>query len=397
MRKLIGHLDADCFYCSAERVRFRDLQGIPIGVLGNQGACVIAKSYEAKAKGITTGVPIWDAVKLAPDMVFIKRDFRWYEVLSRKMLAIVRSVSPTVEYYSIDEFFFDATALPRKNLLEAATALQQRLMDEVGVPVTIGISLSRSLAKLISDNAKPFGCKVLLEGIPEFLKNVPVEEITGIGSRSAKKLVERGIVNCCDYIQSDRAMLRKLLTVKGEKLWFELNGEPCDPILPQRKAHKAISRGGSLGGKTTNPDKLTGWASRNVERLVEELDYHDVNTERLTLILSGDDDSWGRRQDLCPTSKFEPLLRSVKHMLGFAPRFIVSHMHLIAEKLTPRDCVQKVLFPDEEDTTAGVKAMVNGRIGRFALRSGDTLHLPEIYADETSNYDICDIREKSCF
>jgi len=90
MKTLVGHLDADCFYCSAERVRLRHLRGLPVGILGNQGACVIAKSYEAKAKGIKTRVPIWDAVKLVPEMIFVKRDFRWYEVLSRKMLAIVR-------------------------------------------------------------------------------------------------------------------------------------------------------------------------------------------------------------------------------------------------------------------------------------------------------------------
>src|SRR5206468_5246117 len=74
---LVGHLDADCFYVSAERVRYGELAGAPVGVLGNQGACVIAKSYEMKAAGVKTGVPIWDAVKLCPDGLYVKRDFRW--------------------------------------------------------------------------------------------------------------------------------------------------------------------------------------------------------------------------------------------------------------------------------------------------------------------------------
>ena len=73
-----GHLDADCFYVSAERVRNQFLQGKPVGVLGNQGACVIAKSYEMKAAGVKTGTPIWEAVKLCPDGLYIKRDFRWF-------------------------------------------------------------------------------------------------------------------------------------------------------------------------------------------------------------------------------------------------------------------------------------------------------------------------------
>src|SRR5438128_9212190 len=102
----VGHLDADCFYISAERVRNAFLLGKPVGVLGNQGAFVIAKSYEMKAAGVKTGDPIWEAIVKCPDGVYVKRDFRWYEVLSRLMLDVVREFSPEVEYYSIDEFFF---------------------------------------------------------------------------------------------------------------------------------------------------------------------------------------------------------------------------------------------------------------------------------------------------
>ena len=103
-RSLVAHLDADCFYVSAERVRHPDLLGKPVGVLGNQGACVIAKSYEMKAAGVKTGEPIWDARVKCPEGIYIKRDFRWYEVISRQMLEVARKHSSLVEYYSIDEF-----------------------------------------------------------------------------------------------------------------------------------------------------------------------------------------------------------------------------------------------------------------------------------------------------
>src|SRR5215210_5295790 len=97
-RSLVAHLDADCFYVSAERVRHPDLVGNPVGVLGNQGACVIAKSYEMKRAGVATGIPIWEALKLCPDGIYVKRDFRWYDMLSRMMLDVVRDLSPRVEY-----------------------------------------------------------------------------------------------------------------------------------------------------------------------------------------------------------------------------------------------------------------------------------------------------------
>ena len=77
---VIAHADADCFYVSAERVRYPYLRNLAVGVLSNQGACVIARSYELKRKGVTVGMPIWDALKLCRDAIYIKRDFEWYEV-----------------------------------------------------------------------------------------------------------------------------------------------------------------------------------------------------------------------------------------------------------------------------------------------------------------------------
>src|SRR5215216_6457884 len=131
MGGFVAHLDADCFYVSAERVRHSDLAHKPVGVLGNNGACVIAKSYEMKARGVKTGTPIWDAKKLCPDGVYVKRDFYWYEVLSRKMLAAVGACSPRVEYYSIDEFFFEALPTSRRTSLQAtAASIRDRILDD---------------------------------------------------------------------------------------------------------------------------------------------------------------------------------------------------------------------------------------------------------------------------
>ncbi|HEY4759652.1 MAG TPA: nucleotidyltransferase, partial [Thermoguttaceae bacterium] len=153
MTRRIGHLDADCFYVSCERVRHRHLCGQAVGVLSNQGACVIAKSYELKARGVTTGMPIWDALPLCPEAVFIKRDFEWYEVLSRRILEAAGSFSHAVEYYSIDEMFFDASSMD----FHDAKALQDLILEQTGVPVSVGVSLSKTLAKLASSSGKPLG------------------------------------------------------------------------------------------------------------------------------------------------------------------------------------------------------------------------------------------------
>lgn len=400
--RLIAHLDADCFYVSCERVRSPALACQPVGVLGNQGACVIAKSYEMKALGVKTGMPIWDAVRCCPQGIYIKRDFRWYEAISRQLLDTLRLVSPAVEYYSIDEMFWDADYLSRP-LLTAARSLQQRMLEQIGVPVSMGISTTKTLAKLLSDTSNPFGCGVLLEPdeVNDFLRRMPVGEISGIGKRSVEKLVPHGIVTCWDFAQADRRLIRRLLTVKGEALWWELHGTAAQPILTRRPAHKCIGRGGSLGETTVDQERLTAWIVRNVERLIEELDYHQVFTRRLVLLLEQKGTVWGGKVTLpVPSASFHVIVEAVKGLLAQATVAPTTGMEILAEELCLRHLVQRSFLDEshpQADQVADLKKLINRKIGRFAIRSGDTLPLAAIYSDATNDYDICDVRGKICF
>lgn len=402
----VGHLDADCFYVSAERVRDAFLLGKPVGVLGNQGACVIAKSYEMKKAGVKTGEPTWDALTKCPEGVYVKRDFRWYEVLSRAMLEVVRQFSPRVEYYSIDEFFFEAVGLPGCTLQATAEALRDRVLRDVGVPVTVCIARSKTLAKLISDTAKPFGALALLDPDAEraLLAGRPVTDITGIAGRRGARLAEHGIHTCLDFANTDRRLLRSLLTVVGEMLWWEVNGDPVQKLHTERPPHKVLSRGGSIGRLTKDPNVLFAWAVRNLERLVEELEYHGVYAGRLTVWVGykvGQHGS-GEVRLLSPTDRFDLLLEAVKQGLRSAwlPSELVSRVHLFASQLRYAGAIQPgLLEPPAEGyrAVAKVKREVNARLGRFTVRSGATLYLDEVYKDAAQGFDICDVRGKMCF
>ena len=315
----IGHLDADCFYVSAERMRDSFLVGKPVGVLGNQGACVIAKSYEMKAAGVKTGTPIWEALKLCPAGVYVKRDFRWYEVLSRLMLDAVRQFSPAVEYYSIDEFFFEALPHRGLSLRQTAEAMRDHVLRAVGVPVTVGIARTRTLAKLVSDAAKPFGASALTDADAEraLLGRLPVTDITGVARRRAARLTPFGIRTCLDLASADRALVKKLLTVAGEALWWELNGDPVVPLHTDRPPHKMLARGGSLGGATDDPDRLYAWVARNVERLVEELEYHVVRAGALSVHVQHKDGVEGGAAEgaACPDRPLRPVAGGGQRLL----------------------------------------------------------------------------------
>lgn len=402
----VGHLDADCFYVSAERVRNTFLRRKAVGVLGNQGACVIAKSYELKARGVKTGEPIWEAMKKCPEGVYVKRDFRWYEVLSRKLLEIVQLFSPEVEYYSIDEVFFLAIPHRGLSLQETAEAIRQAVLEAIGVPVTVGIARSRTLAKLISDSAKPFGALAILDKDAErlLLGQHPVTDIAGIAGRREAKLHSRNIFTCLDLALADRLLIRSLLTIVGEGIWWELNGEAVQPIRTNRPRHKMLSRGGSLGESTADPMRIYAWLVRNLERLIEELEFHQVRAGKLSVYLSYKDDREGAGESslLSPTERFDLLLDAARYALrkAWLPDEPVTRMHLIASQLRYPGHYQAGLFDppaDKAHAVARLKRRVNERFGRFTLRSAATLPLTDIYRDSASNYDICDVRGKICF
>jgi nucleotidyltransferase/DNA polymerase involved in DNA repair len=405
--RAVGHLDADCFYVSAERVRDPFLMGKPVGVLGNQGACVIAKSYEMKKLGVKTGEPIWEAAKKCPEAVYVKRDFRWYEVLSRQMLKAVRQCSTRVEYYSIDEFFFQAEPQPGQSFQQWAEALRDHIAKAVGVPATIGIARTRTLAKLISDTAKPFGARAVLEPPAEhaLLASRPVTDITGIASRRARRLAPYGIRTCLDLARADRRLVRSLLTIAGEALWYELNGEAVTPLHTQRPPHKVLSRGGSFGEATADPQRILAWLVRNLERLVEELEFHRVRTDRLEVYLNyreEEEGAFGRVDLPAPTDRFDLLLEEAKRALrqAWIPGLRALRMHVIASRLHYPGAVQGGLFDppaERAERLARLKREVNVRHGRFALRSGATLPLGAVYRDEANDYDICDVHGKMYF
>ena len=403
---MVGHLDADCFYVSAERVRFAELRGLSVGVLGNQGACVIAKSYEMKAHKVKTGMPIWEALMLCPHGVYVKRDFRWYEVLSRLMLEIVKEYSSEVEYYSIDEFFFRLASGTHEQLLACAKEMQTAIWERVGVPVSIGIARSRTLAKLISDTVKPFGAGVLMgqDAEREFLKGIPITEISGVADRRAQRLLPWGITTCLDLANADRRLVRSLLTASGEVLWWELNGDPVQSINVKRTRHKAIARGGSFGESTDDPNVIYAWLVRNLERLIEELEYHRVMPQKISVWVGYRQGKagLGATSLTVPSDRFDILLEAGRTCLrkAYLPGLIAMRMHVISEKFSDHSPIQLGLF-DEPDPRAQIlaelKHRVNARHGRFALRSGATLPLHAIYQDRANSYDICDIRGKTCF
>jgi DNA polymerase V len=403
---LIGFGDADSFYASAEAARRPWMAGLPVGVLGNQGACVIARNYPMKKYGVKVGQPVWEAKELCPNGVYVKRDFRWYETLSRRMLAEINTFSPRVEYFSIDEFFWQGEPLRGRTWKQQAEAIKGHIKATVGVPMTVAFARTRTLAKLFADTAKPNGAVAVTDEHDEreLLARLPITEIAGIGGRRAAKLEPYGIKTCLDYARACGHRIKKLLTVVGHDIWLELRGIRVHPIRPARSPHKMIARGGSLAGRVSDPQALFGWLVRNVERLIEELHYHEVRPRVLSVYLAYHDAPAGGRslRLTLPSDQFADLLAAAKVGLrgAWRPGLVATHMHVVASELVRPAGWARSLFDADDpraDTLARLKREVNDRFGRFKLRSGATLYANDFYRDKANEYDICDVRGKFCF
>ena len=406
----IGWVDADTFYCNAERARYPMLRGVPLGVLGNNGACVIARTPEMKKTGISVGDPVWEAKVKCPDGVFLKRDFDWIGDVSGRMIAELRELSPLAEYFSIDEMGFEALPL-KGSYARMAETVRGRIKEKVGVPATTGIARTRTLAKLLCDTIKPFGAAAVLSRSEEesLLASLPASDICGIGKRRAATLAECGIGTCLEFAKADRRLIRRLLTVAGEAVWYEVNGDPVLPLKAERPKHKILSRGGSLGRETSDPYMILGWLVRNLERLVEEFRFHRVKAGKIRLVVcyrKGRDRHSivrGARASVVPPSdRFDFLLDDYCACLRacYVRGAAATRMHLFAEQLAPEGMTQLSLFDapaSKEDVIDAIKEEVNARHGRFALRSAATLSLTEIYSDPATYREVCDIRGKHVF
>ena len=226
------------------------------------------------------------------------------------------------------------------------------------MPVTVGIARTRTLAKLISDSAEPFGARAVLDADAEagLLADLPVTEITGIAGRRAARLAPWGINTCLELAQADRRLVRGLLTASGDLLWQELNGDPAAPIHPQRPMHKSLSRGGSFGEASADPIILYAWLVRNLERLIEELHFHAVRAGRLTVWVGYKDGQGGLGQVHLPVpaDRFDLLLDAARPCLRRAWRRGVraERMQLIAEDLVSRRDAPLGLFDPPEARAA---------------------------------------------
>ncbi len=287
--RAILHLDADAFFASCEQVVHPELRGKPV-ITGKERGIVAAASYEAKAKGITRGVSLYDVKKICPDAVIVPSDYETYSLFSIRMFEILRRFSPDVEEYSIDEAFVDLTGLRRSfhgPYGMIARIMQETVGTELGITVSIGVSLSKVLAKIGSKHNKPHGL-TLIPGrdIHLYLEKLPVEKVWGIGPNTAAFLRKFGIFTALQFAKKDEEFLRKYLSKPYREIWHELNGRSVYPVVTESKSsYQSISKTKTFTPPSNDETFVFAQLSKNMENACIKVRRYRLYATRLIIFL----------------------------------------------------------------------------------------------------------------
>jgi len=251
-------IDCNNFFVSCEELFDPSLKGRPVCVLGNNDGCVIARSNPAKDLGVAMGMPYFIAKKKFKDVIYLSGNHSKYREISRKIMQKLYDFSPTVEKYSIDEAFIDITGCERAHkasYFEIAQKIRFSIKDEIGIDVSIGLSSSKTLAKLASEIAKSNLRKktdisgvfeINVQNMGEILRTTSINEIWGIGRNLDKTLRRHNIRSALDFINLPEDFLKRNLGKNGLDMQKELSGVSINPVSAEEEAPKSISKTASF-------------------------------------------------------------------------------------------------------------------------------------------------------
>jgi DNA polymerase V len=261
---MIGLVDCNNFYVSCERKLDPSLEGRPVVVLSNNDGVVISRSNEVKALGVGMAAPAYKYRDIFErnKVVIFSANFNYYLSVTMKVMKIIHEYAPEVEEYSVDEAFLNLDGWEWKGLRPYMKQLRDQLREEVGIPVSVGIAPTKTLAKIASELVKK---DPKSDGVGDFsadadidtkLRKLPVEDIWGIGRQLSERLKQGNILTAYDLKSASEEWIYKNLHVNGLRTVYELRGIRCIDVESRRPVQKSIMRSRSFGKYITSIEEL---------------------------------------------------------------------------------------------------------------------------------------------
>jgi DNA polymerase-4 len=321
------HLDVDAFFASVEQLKDPRLRGKPVAV-GN--GVVASPSYEARARGVTTAMPLHQARRICPELVVLDGRHEVYRCFTEAIWEICRRYAPALETF-LDEAFADFTGTENAypDLLELGRRLKREIRDEVGLAVTVGVGKNRMISKLAAKSVKPDGLRRVPEGEEEaFMLPLPVEKIPGVGPKTAALFRDMNVRTVREFREIPLATLEAMLGKVGAALYERARGEDTR-VVQEREVPKQISRETTFETATADRAWLEGMLFYLVDRGVRAIRQLGLKTRTLKVSIRYSD--WEQAETSVtfpPTAipdDIHPLSRTLLRKL-YARRVTLRHL-----------------------------------------------------------------------
>ncbi|ASR39895.1 hypothetical protein BAY61_31925 (plasmid) [Prauserella marina] len=386
-RRVVLLADVDAMYVSTERVFNSALTRRPVVVLSNNDGCVVARSREAKALGIGMGEP-WFKVKARPDcraVTALSSNYELYGDFSARLATVCAQLAAAVEQYSIDECFLEA---PETEAAEIARQVRECAARWLGLPVTVGIGATKTLAKIATNHAKDTGIGVFnIDGLDqaelaELLASIPVGDVWGIGTRLSARLATQGVATAGALAQLDPGWVRRAYTIVVERTVRELQGVPCIPLAAQPAPRRSIMHCRHLGQPASTQNEVAAAAGAFAQAVSAKLRRFGLAVPAITVMLSTGGFGPGPHHHGQATQGF-PVPRNAAGQLATAaarlardtwqPGHRYKRIGVLASDLVPATSIQP-LWPDDprHDRLATTLDTITARYGQGRVGYGST-------------------------
>ncbi|KXK27308.1 MAG: DNA polymerase IV [candidate division WS6 bacterium OLB20] len=387
---MIAVVDCNNFFVSCERVFHPRLRNKPVAVASNNDGCIVARSQEVKALGIPMGAPAfkWKDVLQRHDVKVFSGNFPLYGDMSRRVMSILHEVAPEVEVYSIDEAFLDFEGYYKTDLLEYCREVRAQILNWTGIPVSIGVGPTKTIAKAAADIAKKnpelagiAGTET--PGFDNYLERLPVGDIWGVGRAFTRQLQSRGIFTAGDLRRLSLTWARQRLGVVGQRTLLELKGIRCFDLQHEVPTRKGIIASRSFGTMVEDRDSLAQSIALHATRAGERLrkDGSVAGVVQVVIMTNR------HRQDLAqyfssatcrllqPSSYTPDLIGAAHRALDriYRSGFLYKKSMVMLHDITPQDQIQLSMFHTYKDRPREALLMqavdkLNTRFGRTRLQ-----------------------------
>lgn len=363
---MIALIDVNNFYASCERVFDPSLNGRPVVVLSNNDGCAISRSDEAKALGVEMGTPAFMIRELLSEknVAIFSSNYTLYGSMSERVMKILRSFVPKVEVYSIDEAFLDLSGFSYTGLFELAVQIKESIMAHVGLPVSIGIAPTKTLAKMANKFTKKHKHQIGVhiasapEQIKKLLEDTAIGDTWGIGDQYQKLLFQHGFKTAADLLTAPDDWIRKHMSVVGQRLLYELRGTRAVEWEDTRPAKKNICTARSFGELLTRLPDISQAVASHAANCARKLRKDNTCAKRVHVFIQTNPYRPDDKQYMAGVTMRLPVASNntteiVKYAgkaltLIFRPGFNYLKVGVMVMDIVPQDQIQLGLF-DKRD------------------------------------------------